>query len=124
MPSSSMDLLKNVSFYYCRLFPTLTNRKTAKSKFEIDEAFKQLIQGQQDAARKGVVPYGKGLLGVMLSAINENRERDMKNKKHEFCLQALVDECKTLLIGTETLALVFTWTLLLLAEYPEWQECA
>jgi hypothetical protein len=28
------------------------------------------------------------------------------------------------LIGTETLALVFTWTLLLLAEYPEWQECA
>jgi cytochrome P450 len=28
------------------------------------------------------------------------------------------------LVGTETLALVFTWTLLLLAEYPEWQECA
>jgi hypothetical protein len=28
------------------------------------------------------------------------------------------------LVGTETLALVFTWTLLLLAEYPERQECA
>jgi cytokinin trans-hydroxylase len=72
----------------------------------------------------GVVPYGKDLLEVMLSAIDENRENDMKNKKHEFRLQALVDECKIFLVGTETLALVFTWTLLLLAEYPEWQECA
>jgi hypothetical protein len=70
-----MDLLKIVSFSYCIFFPITTNRKTAKSKFEIDEAFKQLIQGQQDAARMGVVPYGKDLLGVMLSAINEKREK-------------------------------------------------
>jgi len=106
-----------------QIFPT-TNRKTAKSKFKIDEAFKQPTQGRQDAARMGVVPYGKDLLGVMLSAINENREKDMKNKKHEFFLLALVDECKTFLVGTETLALEFTWTLLLLAEYPECQGCA
>lgn len=45
--------------------------------------------------------------------------------KHELSLQALVDECKTFFLGgSETTSSSLTWTLLLLAEYPEWQECA
>jgi PHYB activation tagged suppressor 1 len=75
-------------------------------------------------ARKGKVPYGNDLLGLMLLAFDQNKEKDTKMNKHE-SLQALVDECKTFFAaGSETVASLLTWTLLLLAEYSEWQDNA
>jgi PHYB activation tagged suppressor 1 len=75
-------------------------------------------------ARKGKVPYGNDLLGLMLLAFDQNKEKDTKMNKHE-SLQALVDECKTFFAaGSETVASLLTWTLLLLAEYSEWQDSA
>jgi len=94
-------------------------------KFEINEGLKQLVQGRLNKARKGKVPYGNDLLGLMFSAFDQNKEKDTKMKKHELSLQALVDECKTFFVaGSETLASLLTWTLLLLAEYSEWQDNA
>jgi PHYB activation tagged suppressor 1 len=76
-------------------------------------------------ARKGKVPYGNDLLGLMLLAFDQNKEKDTKINKHELSLQALVDECKTFFMaGSETVASLLTWTLLLLAEYSEWQDSA
>lgn len=73
----------------------------------------------------GKFPYGNDLLGLMLLALDKNREKDMDMSKHELSLQALVDECKTFFLGgSETTSSSLTWTLLLLAEYQEWQECA
>ncbi len=61
----------------------------------------------------------------MLSAFDQNKEKYMKMKKHELSLQALVDECKTFFVaGSETSASLLTWTLLLMAEYSEWQDNA
>jgi hypothetical protein len=75
-------------------------------------------------ARKGKVPYGNDLLGLMLLAFDQNKEKDTKMNKHE-SLQALVDECKTFFAaGSKTVASLLTWTLLLLAEYSEWQDSA
>jgi cytochrome P450 len=109
----------------CRFLPTTNNRKIAKLKFEINEGLKQLVQGRQDEVKKGKFPYGNDLLGLMLLALDKNREKDMDTNKHELSLQALVDECKTFFLGgSETTSSMLTWTLLLLAEYPEWQECA
>ncbi len=94
-------------------------------KFEINEELKQLIQGRLNMARKGKVPYGNDLLGLMLSAFDQNKEKDTKMKKHGLSFQALIDECKTFfLAGSETTASLLTWTLLLLAEYSEWQDRA
>jgi hypothetical protein len=45
--------------------------------------------------RKGKFPYGNDLLGLMLLALDKNRQKDMDMSKHELSLQALVDECKT-----------------------------
>jgi cytochrome P450 len=109
----------------CRFLPTTNNRKIAKLKFEINEGLKQLVQGRLNMARKGKVPYGNDLLGLMLSAFDQNKQKDTKMKKHGLSLQALVDECKTFfLAGSETVASLLTWTLLLLAEYFEWQDSA
>ncbi|XP_043716936.1 cytochrome P450 714C2-like [Telopea speciosissima] len=57
------------------------------------------------------------LLGFMLS--DEGQEENKKKlTEHE-----LVDECKTFFFGGhETTALAITWTLLLLALHPEWQN--
>ncbi len=94
-------------------------------KFEIDKALKQLVQGRQVVMRKGEVPFEEDLLGLMLLAFHKNGVKDMNKSKHALGLQAIADECKTFfLAGSETVALTSTWTLLLLAEYPEWQECA
>ncbi len=110
----------------CRFLPTTNNRKIAKLKFEINEGLKQLVQGRQDEVRNGKFPYGNDLLGLMLLARDKNREKDLLDmSKHELSLQALVDECKTFFLGgSETTSSLLTWTLLLLAEYPEWQERA
>jgi hypothetical protein len=76
-------------------------------------------------ARKGKVPYGNDLLGLMLLAFDQNNEKGTKMSKHELSLQALIDECKTFFAaGSETVASLLTWTLLLLAEYSEWQDSA
>jgi cytochrome P450 len=108
-----------------RLLPTATNQKIAKLKFEIDKALKQLVQGRQVVMRKGEVPFEEDLLGLMLLAFHKNGVKDMNKSKHALSLQAIADECKTFfLAGSETVALTLTWTLLLLAEYPEWQDCA
>jgi cytochrome P450 len=113
------------SFQHCRLLPTATNQKIATLKFEIDKALKQLVQGRQVVMRKGEVPFEEDLLGLMLLAFHKNGVKDMNKSKHALSLQAIADECKTFfLAGSETVALTLTWTLLLLAEYPEWQECA
>jgi hypothetical protein len=94
-------------------------------KFEINEGLKQLVQGRLDMAKKGKVPYGNDLLGLMLLAFDQNKEKDTNMNKHELSLQALVDECKTFFAtGSETVASLLTWTLLLLAEYSEWQDRA
>jgi hypothetical protein len=94
-------------------------------KFEINEGLKQLVEGRLNMARKGKVPYGNDLLGLMLLAFDQNKEKDTKMNKHELSLQALVDECKTFFMaGSETVASLLTWTLLLLAEYFEWQDNA
>jgi PHYB activation tagged suppressor 1 len=109
----------------CRFLPTTNNRKIAKLQFELNEGLKQLVQGRQDEVRMGKFPYGNDLLGLMLLALDKNREKDMDMSKHELSLQALVDECKTFFLGgSETTSSSLTWTLLLLAEYQEWQECA
>lgn len=108
-----------------RFLPTTNNRKIAKLKFELNEGLKQLVQGRQYEVRMGKFPYGNDLLGLMLLALDKNREKDMDMSKHELSLQALVDECKTFFLGgSETTSSSLTWTLLLLAEYQEWQECA
>ncbi|XP_042495985.1 cytokinin hydroxylase-like [Macadamia integrifolia] len=65
------------------------------------------------------------LLGLLLADSENNNQVDGQQgkKKKKLTERELVDECKTFFFaGHETTALAITWTLLLLALHPEWQE--
>ncbi|GLJ21843.1 hypothetical protein SUGI_0408360 [Cryptomeria japonica] len=71
----------------------------------------QIINARLECNTKGL---GDDLLGVMLLELNQLKG---------LTLQDIVDECKTLLIaGQETTKLSLTWTLMLLALNPHWQD--
>lgn len=81
---------------------------------EIDALLREII-----ADRRGLLAAGEAaprdLLGMLMV--------DDAAKKRALTTKELVDECKTFFFaGHETTALSLTWTLLLLAVHPEWQE--
>nr|QWK52274.1 cytochrome P450 715A1-3 [Isatis tinctoria] len=79
---------------------------------------------------------GKEIDGLLLSIINERKrslaggddhhdllQMLLKADKGKFTATELVDECKTFFFaGHETTALALTWTFMLLAVHPEWQD--
>lgn len=79
---------------------------------------------------------GQEIDGLLLSIINERKRSLVKGDDHhdllgmllkadkeKFTATELVDECKTFFFaGHETTALALTWTFMLLAIHPEWQD--
>ncbi|CAA7059554.1 unnamed protein product [Microthlaspi erraticum] len=80
---------------------------------------------------------GREIDGLLLSIINERKRSLVKGDgdhhdllgmllkadKGKFTATELVDECKTFFFaGHETTALALTWTFMLLAIHPEWQD--
>ncbi|XP_010555669.1 PREDICTED: cytokinin hydroxylase-like [Tarenaya hassleriana] len=126
-------VLKNLRAMQCTLFMSnrfvgvpLSNvlgfKQTLKAKTlgrEIDGLLLSIINER----RSGLVQRGENdvvnhrdLLGLLLKADEEKGGRKLTAKE-------LVDECKTFFFaGHETTALALTWTLMLLAIHPEWQE--
>lgn len=82
---------------------------------EIDSMLLSIIN---DRTKSGDQYPSKDLLGILLEA----KEVDGREGK-TLRTRELVDECKTFFFaGHETTALAVTWTLLLLALNPEWQN--
>ncbi|XP_031498213.1 cytokinin hydroxylase-like [Nymphaea colorata] len=103
-----------------RFFPSRYNREIKRVKVEIEYLLMQIIERRRDGVEIGrSASYGNGLLGLLLEQV-EN-----KNSKSNFTIQHLIDECKTFFFtGHETTGLLLTWTVMLLACNPSWQEKA
>ncbi|XP_076899779.1 cytokinin hydroxylase-like [Bidens hawaiensis] len=86
---------------------------------EIDALLMSIIvDRKRSMAENGGVQEQQNLLGVLLA---ENHVDGKKGRK--LSTRELVDECKTFFFGGhETTALAITWSLLLLAEHPMWQD--
>ncbi len=94
-------------------------------KRENDETIKHVIQSRKELVKLGKDAYGNDLLGLMLIAADEERLKAANGTKHQLTTQDLVEECKHFFFGGyETMSSFLTWTMLMLAEYPEWQERA
>ncbi|CAL4967736.1 unnamed protein product [Urochloa decumbens] len=79
---------------------------------EIDALLVQIIDERRQ--RRQQAGSGKDLLSLLLAGAEG---------KAKLTTRELVDECKTFFFGGhETTALALSWTLLMLAAHPEWQE--
>ncbi|CAN1333489.1 Cytokinin hydroxylase [Linum perenne] len=107
---------KNFYFPGSRFVPSKYNREIKKLKTEVDRLLMEIIQSRKDGAEIGrTSSYGDDLLGVLL---NQLQDKPSKNG-----LQLIMDECKTFFFaGHETTALLLTWTVMLLASNPSWQD--
>ncbi|ERN08321.1 hypothetical protein AMTR_s00156p00087030 [Amborella trichopoda] len=69
--------------------------------------------------------YGNDLLGLLLAETEKKYKKGESDDGFCFTTQHLMDECKTFFFtGHETTALLLTWTIMLLASNPGWQERA
>ncbi|GLJ04690.1 hypothetical protein SUGI_0001350 [Cryptomeria japonica] len=98
--------------------PTSFNREIKKRKQQVESALMEIIRARRDSVHVGrCTSYGNDLLGLILSS-NDGEGVSLTN-------QQLMDECKTFFFtGQETTSLLMTWTIMLLASSPHWQEKA
>lgn len=105
-----------------RFLPTRSNLKGRRLDREIQRSLRQIITNRKNNATAGKVenPYGKDLLGLMMTANND------EVKKHlSMSFQDMIDECKTFFVaGHETTSILLAWTVILLAMHTDWQELA
>ncbi|XP_044473106.1 cytochrome P450 714A1-like [Mangifera indica] len=103
-----------------KFLPTKSNREISKLKKEVEELILKVIKERQEESQKDTGKYGKDLLDMILeSAATDAELQQSKHNTHRF----IVDNCKNIYFaGYESTALAASWTLMLLALYPEWQE--
>nr|QNS30001.1 cytochrome P450 [Nothapodytes nimmoniana] len=103
-----------------RYFPSKYNREIKSLKMEVERQLMEIIQSRKDCVEIGrSSSYGNDLLGLLLTEMQKKRD----NNEFSLNLQLIMDECKTFFFaGHETTALLLTWTVMLLACNPSWQE--
>ncbi|XP_028805871.1 cytokinin hydroxylase-like [Neltuma alba] len=113
-----------------RYFPTRYNRETKSMKKKVDKLLMEIIESRMDCVEIGRTnSYGNDLLGILLNEMMM-KDKEKKKKKNRgnsngfsLNLQLIKDECKTFFFaGHETTALLLTWTVMLLASNPSWQD--
>ncbi|KAI6691568.1 hypothetical protein NL676_028396 [Syzygium grande] len=103
-----------------RFFPSKYNREIKSLKMEVERLLMEIIQSRRDCVEVGrSSSYGNDLLGMLLNEMQKKKS----GSGFSLNLQLIMDECKTFFFaGHETTALLLTWTVMLLASNPSWQE--
>ncbi|KAG9146061.1 hypothetical protein Leryth_016618 [Lithospermum erythrorhizon] len=103
-----------------RFFPSKYHREIKVLKMEVEKLLMEIIQSRKDCVEIGRgTTYGNDLLGNLLNEMQKRKG----NNGFSLNLQLIMDECKTMFFaGHETTALLLTWTVMLLASNPSWQD--
>nr|WCJ13148.1 cytokinin hydroxylase [Litchi chinensis] len=111
---------RHLCFPGSRFFPSKYNKKIRSLKMEVETLLMEIIQSRKDCVEIGrSSSYGNDLLGMLLNEMQNNK----RGNGFSLNLQLIMDECKTFFFaGHETTALLLTWTVMLLASNPAWQE--
>jgi len=106
--------------YVYRFLPTKKNTSSWKLDKEIRKNLVTLIGRRQEAADdEKLSGCAKDLLGLMINASSND------GKVSPITVNDIVEECKTFFFaGKQTTSNLLTWTTVLLAMHPEWQELA
>ncbi|XP_077210597.1 cytochrome P450 734A1-like [Tasmannia lanceolata] len=109
-----------------RFIPTKKNISSWRLDKKIKKSLVQLIGRRKENSGDG---SAKDLLGLMINA-NTNKSAERRTNKSlssalKISDQDMVEECKTFFFaGKQTTSNLLTWTTVLLAIHPEWQEVA
>ncbi|KAJ1412760.1 Cytochrome P450 [Sesbania bispinosa] len=115
LQSRCAQATRHLCFPGSRYFPSSYNREIKSMKMEVERLLMEIIQSRKDCVEMGRSnSYGNDLLGMLLNEIQKDGSLN---------LQLVMDECKTFFFaGHETTALLLTWTAMLLASNPCWQD--
>ncbi|CDY12618.1 BnaA02g12860D [Brassica napus] len=107
---------RHLCFPGSRFLPSKYNREIKSLKTDVERLLMEIIESRKDNVEIGrSISYGDDLLGLLLNQMDRN--------KNNLNVQIIMDECKTFFFtGHETTSLLLTWTLMLLAHNPTWQE--
>jgi cytokinin trans-hydroxylase len=108
----------------CRYFPSKYRREIRRLNGELEVLLTESIGRSREIADEGrtTTAYGQGLLAILLAEMDKKKQAA---GQFSYDAQLVIDECKTFIFaGHETSALLLTWTLMLLATHPEWQDRA
>ncbi|KAH9309144.1 hypothetical protein KI387_037055, partial [Taxus chinensis] len=104
-----------------RFFLVSLNSKIRKLKVEVENSVEDIIETRVGEKEKS---YGDDLLGIMLSHAHLH-DGEVDASKNKLTRQQIIDECKTFFFaGHDTTAMLLTWTMMLLAANPSWQDNA
>ncbi|KAL5990006.1 hypothetical protein ACLOJK_010902 [Asimina triloba] len=110
-----------------RFVPTKKNRRRLFLDKEIKAIVRGLIQKKQQAMRMGG-SCTDDLLGLLLlqsSSCSDAQEARTESKYTSLTTDDVIEECKLFYFaGQETTAVWLTWTMIVLAMHPNWQELA
>ncbi|KAL5805445.1 hypothetical protein ACOSQ4_028178 [Xanthoceras sorbifolium] len=97
-----------------RFLPTKSNREIWRLKREVEDLILKVVnKGRQEASQKDLLQM------ILESAATDSELHQDKRKTERF----IVDNCKNIYFaGYETTALSASWTLMLLALHPQWQQ--
>lgn len=129
MKTCSFEKEQSYSFlitFMCRFVPTKKNLRRKKLDKEITSMLKKIIENKMNAMRTGDSKVDD-LLGLMLQSNNQNSlpENTSSKKSNGMTLEEVIEECKQFYIaGQETTTTWLTWTMVVLAMHPGWQEKA
>eukprot|EP01018_Ginkgo_biloba_P037269 Gb_00446 [translate_table: standard] len=96
--------------------------RVGKLKKEAEECLQSMVEARRSM---GSCSYGHDLLGLMLSECHHDDDVGKSGEKRHLTTRQLMDECKTFFFaGQDTTSTLLTWTTMLLAHYPDWQNRA
>ncbi|KAH7651908.1 11-oxo-beta-amyrin 30-oxidase protein [Dioscorea alata] len=105
-----------------RFLPTPMNKKVRQIEKEVERILRGMIEEREKALRMGALSKDD-LLGILLeSNMKEGEEEHGKSKNRGMSTEDVIEECKVFYTaGQETTSVLLTWTMILLAMYPNWQ---
>ncbi|CAO2176655.1 unnamed protein product [Urochloa humidicola] len=105
------------------LLPTKNNRRIKAINRETKTTLRGIVEKRYEAMKNGEAPKDD-LLGMLLES-NINYSDSDGNSRKGITIEEVMEECKLFYFaGTETTAVVLTYTMVVLSMHPEWLDRA